>query len=120
MRLKYRFGIIITCLSIINGLMGNLTTAQGQSLEELKTKTVRLPNGWGITPIGNSLKLGDLPLNMAVSPNRQWIAVTNNGQSIQSIQLVDVKSEQIMDTKEVKVAWLGLAWANNSKSNFSI
>jgi len=119
MRLKYRFGIIITCLSIINGLMGNLTTAQGQSLEELKTKTVRLPNGWGITPIGNSLKLGDLPLNMAVSPNRQWIAVTNNGQSTQSIQLVDVKSEQIMDTKEVKVAWLGLAWANNSKTLYS-
>ena len=34
--------------------------------------------------------LGDLPLNIAVSNSKNLMAVTNNGQSTQSIQLIDV------------------------------
>jgi hypothetical protein len=34
---------------------------------------------------------------MAVSPDKIFLAITNNGQSKQSIQLVDVKRELILD-----------------------
>ncbi len=50
---------------------------------------VHLPNGWSLTPLGQSLPLGDLPLNIAVSASKKLIAVTNNGQSTQTIQLID-------------------------------
>ncbi|HUW05050.1 MAG TPA: hypothetical protein VMW01_02210, partial [Williamwhitmania sp.] len=43
--------------------------ASAQSLSELNAKRVTLPNGWSLTPAGKSLPLGDLPLNIAVSPN---------------------------------------------------
>ena len=50
-------------------------------------KKVLLPNGWTLSPAGRSLPLGDLPLNIAVSKTKRLMAVTNNGQSVQSIQL---------------------------------
>src|SRR5690349_23017193 len=34
-----------------------------QSLKEIESKRVHLPNGWNLTPVGKSLALGDLPLN---------------------------------------------------------
>jgi hypothetical protein len=37
---------------------------------------VLLPNGWSLTPAGHSLTLGDLPLNIAVSPSGRYLAVT--------------------------------------------
>jgi YVTN family beta-propeller protein len=69
---------------------------------------VLLPNGWSISKIGRSLPLGDLPLNLQVSHNKKMMAVTNNGQSIQSIQLIDVQSEKITDEKVINKAWYGL------------
>ncbi|HRI61353.1 MAG TPA: hypothetical protein PK228_16550 [Saprospiraceae bacterium] len=43
-------------------------------------KSMLLPTGWSLTPAGISLPLGDLPLNITVSPNKKYLAVTNNGQ----------------------------------------
>jgi hypothetical protein len=38
-----------------------------------------LPNGWRIAPAGKSVMIGDLPLNMALSPDGRFVVVTNNG-----------------------------------------
>jgi hypothetical protein len=67
-----------------------------QTLQQVESKRVNLPNGWSLTPIGKSLLLGDLPLNMAVSPSKKYIAVTNNGQSVQSIQLIDAVNDKVL------------------------
>ena len=40
-------------------------------------KQVTLPNGWRLWPAGRALPLGDLPLNMALSPSQKTIAITN-------------------------------------------
>ena len=71
-------------------------------------KTLTLPNGWSLSPAGRSLPLGDLPLNMAVSNSKKWIAVTNNGQSKQTLQLINTKTETILDNIEIKKSWVGL------------
>ena len=57
-------------------------------------KEVTLPNGWSLSPAGRSLPLGDLPLNMAVSKSKKIMAVTNNGQSKQTLQLIDIKTDR--------------------------
>ena len=57
-----------------------------------------LPNGWSLTPAGKTLMLGDLPLNIAISPSKKLAAITNNGQSDQSIQLVDIENEIVLDS----------------------
>ena len=76
---------------------------------------VLLPNGWSLTPAGHSLPLGDLPLNMTVSTSGKWLAVTNNGQSTQSLQLVDAAHEKILDSVDIPRSWLGLRFSADEK-----
>ncbi len=86
------------------------------SLEiKLNSKRVGLPNGWSLSPAGRSLFLGDLPLNIALSKNNKWIAVTNNGQSVQSIQLIDPKNEKVIDNIVVPKSWYGLKFSADEK-----
>ena len=90
----------------------------GESCCPLKLKaqqTITLPNGWTLSPAGRSLPLGDLPLNIAVSPNNRLMAVSNNGQSVQSIQLLNPVTEKILDNVIVPKSWYGLKFSADSK-----
>ncbi|HEY4288668.1 MAG TPA: bifunctional YncE family protein/alkaline phosphatase family protein [Puia sp.] len=83
-----------------------------------QTGQVLLPNGWKLSPAGRTLALGsmsDLPLNLQISRSGRLMAVTNNGQSTQSVQLIDPKNEKVLDEKEVKRSWYGIAFSRNEK-----
>jgi hypothetical protein len=71
-------------LSLFVYLVGYAQTTPG-NVNDNGCKQVLLPNGWTLTPGGRSLKLGDLPLNIAVSASGKLLVVTNNGQGTQSI-----------------------------------
>lgn len=77
------------------------------------TGQVLLPNGWKLSPAGRAIKLGDLPLNMQISASGKLLAVTNNGQSTQSIQLIDPKTEKQLDEKIIGKSWYGLAFSHD-------
>ena len=79
-------------------------------------QTVLLPNGWSLNPAGTSLPLGDLPLNIAVSPNKQYAAVTNNGQGTHSLQLIDAQKGLLLHHLEIPIAWLGLAFSDDNRT----
>ena len=100
--MRYRFLLLLFCFSVAVFF----SAAQ---------KKVVLPNGWSLSPAGNSLQLGDLPLNMAVSPSKKYIAVTNNGQSVQSLNLIDVAKGEVIDIVEIPKAWYGLKFSNDEK-----
>jgi YVTN family beta-propeller protein len=89
--------------------------AAAQSLKEMESKRVHLPNGWSLTPVGKSLALGDLPLNIAVSPTKRYIAITNNGQSIQSIQLINAANDKVLNSIEIPESWYGLKFSADEK-----
>jgi len=76
---------------------------------------VTLPNGWSLTPVGRSLALGDLPLNMAVSHSGKRMAVSNNGQSGHSIQYIDIANERVLDEMVMEKAWYGLAFSEDDQ-----
>ena len=90
-----------------------------QSSKPAVSSRVQLPNGWSLTPAGKSLPLGDLPLNIAVSANKKYMAVTNNGQSVQSIQLIDIKSEKILDSIVIARSWYGLKFSADEKKLYA-
>ncbi len=79
------------------------------------SKQILLPNGWSLSPVGKSLPLGDLPLNIAVSATGRYIAVTNNGQSTQTIQLIDPRKELTLDSVVIPKSWLGLRFSKDEK-----
>jgi YVTN family beta-propeller protein len=76
---------------------------------------VTLPNGWSLSPAGRSLPLGDLPLNMVVNHAGNRIAIANNGQSIQSIQLIDPANEKELDRVIISRSWYGLVFSDDDK-----
>ena len=80
-----------------------------------QTNQVLLPNGWKLSPAGRSLPLGDLPLNLQLSTSGRLLAVTNNGQSTQSVQLIDPKNEKKLDEKVLGKSWYGLTFSHDEK-----
>jgi YVTN family beta-propeller protein len=86
---------------------------------DINARRVSLPNGWQLTPAGKIIPLGDLPLNIAISPDKKLAAVTNNGQSTQTIQLIDLKKEIVTDSVVIGKSWLGLAFSSDSKSLYA-
>jgi YVTN family beta-propeller protein len=93
-----------------------VAVAQRPTLYNAAThERVTLSNGWHLTPVGRSLPLGDLPLNLMVSPSKKYLAVTNNGQSVQSIQLIDAKTEQVLHSVVIPKSWYGLKFSANEK-----
>ncbi|TAF50265.1 MAG: hypothetical protein EAZ62_08045, partial [Sphingobacteriia bacterium] len=96
-----------------------LSSLSAQSLTAIEAERKQLPNGWSLTPVGKSLPLGDLPLNMVISPSQQLMAVSNNGQGVHSLQLIDPVKETILDTKVVGKAWYGLAFSKDSKKLYA-
>ena len=96
-------------------LIGSAINLRAQTLEEIEAHRVTLPNGWKLTPVGKLLPLGDLPLNIAVSSSKKIAAITNNGESDQTIQLVDIDREVILDSIIVGKAWLGLTFSADGR-----
>lgn len=88
-------------------------------LTSIAQEPVLLPNGWSLSPAGRSLPLGDLPLNIAVSADKKLMAVTNNGQSVQSIQLIDPKTERVLDNVVVPKSWYGLKFTADGKKLYA-
>lgn len=85
----------------------------------LKAQTIPAPislvNGWKLSPVGKSFALGDLPLNIAVSKSGRWMAVTNNGNGLQSIQLIQTSAEKVVDSTVIGKSWYGLQFSSNEK-----
>ncbi|WDF55570.1 bifunctional YncE family protein/alkaline phosphatase family protein [Mucilaginibacter sp. KACC 22063] len=109
-----RSSIIIKAFIIVAAFYSTQSFAQLPGKDK-QTEQILLPNGWKLSPVGRSLPLGDLPLNMQLSKSGKLLAVTNNGQSTQTIQLIDPKKEKVLDEKEIGKSWYGLAFSNDEK-----
>lgn len=96
-----------------------LQSSFAQNIQQIESRRVKLPNGWSLTPVGKSLPLGDLPLNMVVSKTGKYVAVTNNGQSLQSIQLFDAMQQKQVDSVVISKSWYGLQFSGSEKNLYA-
>jgi len=79
-----------------------------------------LPNGWRIAPAGKNVTIGDLPLNMVMSPDGRFIIVTNNGWTKPTLNVFDTKLQAVVGrTMPLDNAWLGLAWSTGGTHLYS-
>jgi YVTN family beta-propeller protein len=92
---------------------------KAQSLSKIEARRVTLPNGWSLTPVGKMVPVGDLPLNIAVSPDNKLAAITNNGVSDQFIELVDIKHGVVTDSVPIGKSWVGLVFSEDGKYLFA-
>jgi YVTN family beta-propeller protein len=55
-------------------------------------------NNWTLSPAGNQSPLGDLPVNIVLSPDGTHMLVVNSGAGVQSIQIVNVADGSVLQT----------------------
>lgn len=93
--------------TILVTVMIAFTSAMAQ-LPGPRDGRVLLPNGWWLSPAGTSIKLGDLPLNAAVSPGQKYVAIASGGFSTPKLWLVDLKGRRVVQRLRLKDSWLGI------------
>ena len=77
---------------------------------------IRLPNNWILTPAGmKHIPVGDLPLNMALSPDGKLLAVTNNGLSRHFISLIDTDADSVVQEVNLEKSFYGLSFGPDGK-----
>ncbi|MDP4157418.1 MAG: bifunctional YncE family protein/alkaline phosphatase family protein, partial [Bacillota bacterium] len=56
------------------------------------------PHGWTLTPAGKQITLGDFPMGGSISPDHRYLVVSNDGQGTQSLQVVDLQNQKVVQT----------------------
>lgn len=97
---------ILLVLSAV--LLGGGLCAQTPGVQDGRTL---LPNGWWLSPAGEQIRLGDFPMNAALSGDEAFLAVTHGGQSKAQLMLVDLKQKKVTQTIGLKDSWQGIAFA---------
>lgn len=82
-------------------------------------KVTLLPNGWRISPVGRHITVGDLPMNLVVTPDGDHVIVTNNGYSQPNLVVYDYTKEISRDRVMLDSAWLGLAFNPDGRRLYS-
>jgi len=114
--------VFILFCTILTTVQPSCTNSQEgeDSLETLlNSRRILLPNGWALSVPGESIPLGDLPLNVVASKDKQLLAVTNNGQSEQSIMLIDPHTFEMINKTEIPKSWYGLAFNDDGSRLFA-
>ena len=82
----------------------------------------RSAEGWVLTPAGRQVPLGDRPLGIALSPDGRTILVSNDGQSTQSLMVVDRATgavRQSIDYASPESLFVGLAFSPDGTQAFA-
>ena len=84
--------------------------------------TAITPIGYAVTPAGEQAGLGNLPLNAALHPDGRTLLVTNNGQGVQSLQLVDVGDTEVTQTLRYaspESLYVGAVWSPDGRTAYA-
>ncbi len=83
--------------------------------------TIRLPNTWSIKPTGQQVEVGDFPVQIALHPNGQWLAVLHAGHGAHEVMIVDVRKEKegIRSRVVLDQTFYGLAFSPDGKTLFA-
>ncbi|SPZ83720.1 YncE family protein [Sphingobacterium multivorum] len=111
--------ILTTCMFATSQLTFSQNNIQNRISSILESNKVGLPNGWTLTPVGKQIELGDLPLNLVISHHKKLAAVSNNGQSTQTIDLIDLASQRKIDSIAIPKSWYGLAFSSDDNTLYT-
>jgi hypothetical protein len=95
----------VSFVLLLTGLIGGCAGALPPLLPgKLADGRVLLPNGWYLSPAGVQVELGELPLNIVVTPDERYVITTDNGTAVQNLSVVDVASWSVVQKLPVAKA----------------
>ncbi|HVT58365.1 MAG TPA: alkaline phosphatase family protein [Thermoanaerobaculia bacterium] len=100
------------------GTLGSPGTfgARAAAAAPLESAPARLPTGARLDPAGRSFDLGNMPLAMALAPERDRVVVLLAGWRQQGIQVVEIASGRVLQSLELPAAFLGLAFSADGRT----
>jgi DNA-binding beta-propeller fold protein YncE len=81
--------------------------------------SIQLPNQWSLRPAGKQLELGDFPVNMALHPSGQWLAVLHAGFGRHEIMTIDLNKQKLVSRVMIDQTWYGLCFSPDGKQLFA-
>jgi YVTN family beta-propeller protein len=69
-----------------------------------------LPNGWKLTPAGDQVGIGELPLSLIVTKDEKHALTSNSGTKVNSISVIDLKNEKEVQRININKTWLGMVF----------
>ena len=81
---------------------------------------VRLPNQWSLKPAGKHLEVGDFPVNIALHPSGEWLAVQHAGYGDHEVVIVQVngRRQRIVSRVAVEQTFSGICFSPDGKTLF--
>src|SRR5262245_33382736 len=116
--MAHRFAFRLLATAVLVSTIGLISVAQvglppGSSPGALGGGVTLLPNGWRIQAAGKHMAIGDLPLNMVLSPDGRSLIVANAGYASPTLRVVDLTRMYVTATVPLEDHWYGLAWHPN-------
>ncbi|ADG05291.1 bifunctional YncE family protein/alkaline phosphatase family protein [Kyrpidia tusciae] len=77
---------------------------------------------WVVTPAGKQVTLGDFPMGGALSRDGRYLVVSNDGQGTQSLQVIDLAQQKVIQTipyKSPEALYLGVAFSPDGKTLYA-
>jgi DNA-binding beta-propeller fold protein YncE len=110
--------VLVLGMSLAAG--GDTTPSKERVLPGLRSDgSIQLPNQWSLRPAGKQLQLGDFPVNMALHPSGQWLAILHAGHGAHEIITIDLKKEKMVGRVVIDQTWYGLCFAPDGKRLFA-
>jgi len=82
---------------------------------------IRLPNQWSLRPAGKHILLGDFPVNVALHPSGDWLAILHAGFGDHEIVIVDIRNgkERIVNRVSLPQTFCGLCFSADGQSLYA-
>jgi YVTN family beta-propeller protein len=85
---------------------------------EAASYTQPLATGARLDPVGDAIDLGSMPLAMTLAPGGDKLAIVLSGWREQGVQIVDLKSRQVLQTLTQPSAFFGIVFSRDGKELF--
>ncbi|HYM70337.1 MAG TPA: bifunctional YncE family protein/alkaline phosphatase family protein [bacterium] len=105
--------VAVTLVALCGGLgLG------GERLAGPDGQTGITSNNWTLTPAGVQVAVGDRPLGAALSPDGRYLAVSNDGDGVQSLALLDTSARLVVQTipyHQPEALYVGVGWTPDGR-----
>src|SRR5579862_9187842 len=73
-------------------------------------------NGWGISPVGDQVRIGDMPLKLIASSDGRQLIASTLGFSGVHVTTVDTATRTVIQSLDTDRVWNGLAFSPDGKT----
>src|ERR1039458_5433012 len=72
-----------------------------------------LPNGWKLTPSGENIGVGELPMNLVFTKDERYAITSNSGMGENTLSVIDLSAKKEIQRLVIDKTWRGLCFNND-------